>query len=444
MKRLILLSAIVLSSLGLNAQDYEGIYLYKKAALNTADSLSSSTVQYIKFTFLNQVWLRYADYNTGSTIFGNEVDKRFDIGLRRTRMQVFGEVFKNTFFYMQMGINNFSTTGSRKPGIFFHDALIEYKIKPEVLHLGAGLTGWNGLSRYSSPSIGSILTIDAPLFAQTTNDVSDQFLRKLSMYAKGTISKLNYRLIATSPMSIEQSGKSQPLSTTSYFADEVPSLQTAGYAFWQFLDKEKSTTPYTKGTYLGKKKVFNIGAGFQYQPDAMWHMNADNDTVRTAMNNVAMDVFLELPIDSAKKGTVTAFFSHYWLDFGPYYYRNIGAMNPANGNNDPTIINGGGTAAPVLGTGRIYYSQLAYLLPKSLTGERLQVQPYMSLTHANYDYLSEIFWMYDAGVNLYLDGHRNKVTFNYQSRPVFGTDSDFQNVVKERKGMYLIQLQISI
>ena len=414
--------------------DYKGVYLY-------GDGTSS---EYVKFTFLNQVWLRYADYNSGSTIFNDPVDKRFDIGLRRTRMQVFGEVYKNTFLYMQMGINNFSTTGGRKPGIFFHDALVEYKLAGEKLSIGSGLTGWNGLSRYSSPSIGSILTIDAPLFAQTTNDVSDQFLRKLSMYAKGTVNDLNYRLIATSPMSIEQSGKSTALSSVSSFSTGVPSLQTAGYIFWQFFDKETSTTPYTKGTYLGKKKIFNIGAGFQHQTNAMWHLNELSDTVKTDMKNFAFDAFIELPVDSAKKGVLTAFFSHYWFNFGPNYIRNIGAMNPANGNNDPSVVNGGGVASPILGTGRIYYSQLGYLLPKTITGDRLMVQPYAALTHANYDYLSEILWLYDAGLNLFLDGHNNKITFNYQSRPVFGTDASFENVVKERKGLFILQLQFGI
>lgn len=434
MKKLIgvvLFTSVLLSGY---SGDYKGLYLY-------GDNSSS---EYIKFTFLNQIWLRYADYNSGSTVFNDPVDKRFDIGLRRTRMQLFGEVYKNTFVYMQMGINNFSTTGGRKPGIFFHDAIVEYRLAGEKLSLGSGLTGWNGLSRYSAPSIGSILTLDAPLFAQTTNDVNDQFLRKLSMYAKGTISKLNYRLIATSPMSVEQSGKNTSISSVSNYATGVPSLQTSGYFFWQFLDKEKSTTPYSKGTYLGKKKIFNVGAGFQHQTDAMWHLNEFSDTVKTDLKNFAIDAFLELPIDSAKKGVVTAFFSHYWLDFGPNYTRNIGAMNPANGNSDPTIVNGGGVASPVLGTGRVYYSQLGYLLPENITGERYLVQPYAALTHANYDYLNEILWLYDAGINFFLDGHKNKVSFNYQSRPVFGTDENFSNVVKERKGLFILQLQLSI
>ena len=427
----VLLLMLIINSV--YSQKFKGVYLYNDTTTN----------QYVKFTFLNQVWLRYTDYNSGTTIFNESVDKGFDIGLRRTRMQVYGNVYENTFFYMQMGINNFSTTGTRKPGIFFHDAIVEHRIINSKLSIGAGLTGWNGLSRYSAPSIGSILSIDAPLFAQTTNDISDQFLRKLSVYAKGQISKLDYRLIATTPMAVQQSGKKFDLSSTSTFSTDAPKLQTAGYAFWQFFEKESNEMPYTKGTYLGTKKVFNIGAGYQYQPGAMWHKNTSGDTIKTPLKNICVDVFLDLPLDSARKDAITIYASHFWLDYGPNYIQNIGAMNPANGNSNPAVINGGGTGVPVLGTGRIYYSQLGYLLSEKLTG-KIRVQPYVAVTHANYNYLNEIMWMYDSGVNLLFNGHNNKVTFSYQNRPVFATNENFENVVKERKGMFLVQLQIGI
>ncbi|MFN3876037.1 MAG: porin, partial [Flavobacteriales bacterium] len=36
----------------------------------------------------------------------------------------------------------------------------------------------------------------------------------------------------------------------------------AGYLMWQFLEQESNVLPFTVGTYVGTKKVFNIGAGF--------------------------------------------------------------------------------------------------------------------------------------------------------------------------------------
>jgi hypothetical protein len=35
-------------------------------------------------------------------------------------------------------------------------------------------------------------------------------------------------------------------------------------------------------------------------------------------------------------------------------------MNPANGSNDPTILNGGGNAFPLAGTGNVLYLQAGY------------------------------------------------------------------------------------
>jgi hypothetical protein len=40
----------------------------------------------------------------------------------------------------------------------------------------------------------------------------------------------------------------------------------AGYVEYQFFDKEANFLPYKVGTYLGTKKMFNIGAGFYTAP----------------------------------------------------------------------------------------------------------------------------------------------------------------------------------
>ena len=90
--------------------------------------MSSDSSKYIKFTYLNQVWLR-ANQNNPGTIINEEVTSDFiDLGLRRTRMQLFGNVHKNVFVYLQLGQNNFSFNSPRKTGFFIHDALNEFKI----------------------------------------------------------------------------------------------------------------------------------------------------------------------------------------------------------------------------------------------------------------------------------------------------------------------------
>lgn len=178
-------------------------------------------------------------------------------------------------------MTNYNNISDRKAGFFVHDAYGEYAIDKTRFSMGMGLSGWSGLSRFASPAVGSQLGIDAPIYQQQTNDVTDQFLRKLSVFAKGKIGKLDYRVQMAQPMSVKKmAGYNPALSETSSFSALPAKMQYNGYFQYQFLDQESNQTPYLTGTYLGKKKVFNIGAGLIYQKDAMWHRNAANDTIK--------------------------------------------------------------------------------------------------------------------------------------------------------------------
>ncbi len=195
----VLVVAMACSNAGLHAQSKEIRYNFDQEGKT-----------YLRFTLLNQVWVRWNQNNPGSLIAGDPASTTFDIGLRRTRMQVYGQVSDRVFVYTQFGMNNFNALSARKTGAFFHDVTAEYQIDKRAFSLGAGLTGWGGMSRFSSPSVGTILGLDAPLFAQATNDVSDQFLRKLSIYAKGKLGKLDYRVAASNPMEISKASSPPP------------------------------------------------------------------------------------------------------------------------------------------------------------------------------------------------------------------------------------------
>ena len=49
-------------------------------------------------------------------------------------------------------------------------------------------------------------------------------------------------------------------------------------------------------SYLGKKRVFNIGTGFQYQKDAMNYRNSATEIARrySALQQLGVDVFYEV------------------------------------------------------------------------------------------------------------------------------------------------------
>jgi hypothetical protein len=106
--------------------------------------LNDDSTRYLQGTGLAQVWVRYNDNNPGSTIYGTPKKETFDVGLRRVRYQIMGQVTKKVFFYTQFGINSFNSLSARKPGLFLHDVTAEYKLYKNYFTVGAGLNGWNG------------------------------------------------------------------------------------------------------------------------------------------------------------------------------------------------------------------------------------------------------------------------------------------------------------
>ncbi|MFM7152661.1 MAG: hypothetical protein ACKOZV_00890 [Bacteroidota bacterium] len=398
--------------------------------------LSEDGSSYFKTTLLVQSWVRYQQYNPGTTIFGYPKESGADVGIRRFRMQTIGQLSDRIFVYAQFGENNFNNISDRKLGFFVHDAYGEYAVLKDKLSVGAGLSGWSGLSRFSSPSVGSILGVDAPLYLQSTNDVTDQFLRKLSVHAKGKIKRLDYRVALSQPMAIQKSAGYNPKpGPKATFSPRPPALETNLYAMYQFRDKESNLTPYTTGTYLGSKTVFNIGAGLVYQPRAMWYTGPQGDTLNHDMLQAAVDVYYDAPLND-RGGAVSFYGAFTFFNFGPEYLRNAGAMNPANGSNDPTILNGGGNAFPLAGTGNVLYLQAGYKL--SAKPGKIGVMPYASIQYANYKALEKPVSFFDAGLNWYMKGHTSKLTTAFQSRPVFSSDGAYLS----RKGAFIAQYQV--
>ncbi|MBD3629021.1 hypothetical protein [Cyclobacterium sp.] len=407
--------------------------------------LNEDGSHYVKATFLNQIWVRNTWNNPGTTVDGYLENQTFDIGLRRTRIQLFGKIADNIFFYTQFGNNNLTYLGERKQGLFFHDALGELEIIENKLSIGTGLTGWNGVSRYASPSIGSILSLDAPLYQQTTNDATDQFLRKYSLYFKGKLNRLDYRMAISKPMSVSRSTVQSELpEENALFAASPASLQWHGYYMYQFQDLESNLTPYNAGSYLGKKTVFNLGAGFLFQNDAMWFLNGPNEDLEYGnLSLFSIDVFYDQPLDRDKGTAITAYGAFQASDYGRNYVRNLGVMNPTNGTMGAGTFNGAGNNFPMMGTGNTFYGQIGYLMKRNLLGTWGTLQPFLTSQFSDFDGLDDPMLMYEYGFNWLIRGNQTKLSIHYQSRPVFMEENSgtFQT---DRKGMLVMQFQIAI
>ena len=454
----ILTSILILCSFPILAQvDTIGkptTFLKEKDAIKF--NLNEDGSHYFQATFLNQVWARYNESNPGTTVMGKPATETFDIGLRRTRIQLFGQITDKVFVYFQLGQNNFNSmyatnpSGNRKLAFFIHDAVCEYKLtKKNQLKLGGGLTIANGLSRFSQPSIASILTLDVPVFAQATVDQTDQFSRKLSIYARGQISKFDYRFSLSDPFPVNSNGAAPPaISSNSSFALLGHQKQYQAYLMYQFFEHEGHNTPYMTGTNLGKKKIFNIGGGFINQGKATWRKETNGDTTYTDMTLWSVESYLDMPLNKEKGTAISAYAGFFNLNYGENYLRYNGIMNPANGSIATNAVASPsfGNALPMFGTGKIIYAQIGILLPKKLLGENNgQLLPYISVQSGDYQKLNHRqMTVFDAGLNWLVNGHKAKVTLDYQIRPTYFQDANGVHRAGSNKGSLILQYQIFI
>jgi len=406
--------------------------------------LNESGSQYIKLNVWTQAWIRYNENNPGSLVNNQYAPQSFDIGLRRTRIQMSSQINEFAYLYVQVGVNNLAYNSPRKQAIFFHDVVGELKVVDRTLNIGTGLTGFSGLSRYTAPSSTSILSMDVPLYKKVNKDVNDQFGRNLSVYAKGKIEKIDYRLIASKPMSIDKGSVGQAsISSKTNYALGKESMKLHGYVNYQFRDQESNQNPYFAGTYLGSKNVFNVGVGFMSQKQAMWSQTALLDTSYYNMNLYNIDVFYEKPINASYKNAITFYGAVSYYDLGPKYYRNIAPMNPATGINPrKSSVNGAGNGAPIIGTGTNSYAQIAYLFKENLLGKFGTIQPYYTQQYSVLKAFDKPVSVIDLGLNWYLSKQNSKITFNYQNRPIFKEEIGQLPTIGTHKGSYTLQLQL--
>jgi hypothetical protein len=291
----VLVSSFVLTSF---AQDRDGVVLpdpekhtYKPLTLN----LNDKGTKYLRFLLWGQFWLRGQE-NAQNDFFVNA-------SVRRARILALAQVSPRFMFLIHFGLNNLNDAtmdplgiGALGPQLFLHDAWSEYLVVPEHLSVGIGLHYWNGISRLTNQSTLNFMTLDNYRRAWATLGLSDQFARHLGVYAKGMIGQFAYRIsvnsslinsLDTRPERLGVVSFGQTLYTGKYeFQDDARWLYQ-GYLEYQFLEKEPDKLPYKVGTYLGQKRVFNIGVGAFYHPNGSitYRQSESNpgDTVKAQM-----------------------------------------------------------------------------------------------------------------------------------------------------------------
>ena len=457
MKKIFFIAALLLLSLKSFSQGSTDYGAGLKFNLNEDGS------KFMRVIAWNQIWMRSSQMNPGTMIGGEATSTATDIGNRRLRFLAYAQVSKRYMILTHFGINNqtfinggaagSSGTGGygagKKPGLFFHDAWNEYAVvlpekdKKFSFTLGAGLHYYMGLSRLTMASTLNFLTIDAPVFNWPLIENSDQFARQVGLFAKGKYGKLEYRMSYNKPYATNLTPTNTSNASNAVAVDNSGNTKwsKAGYFEYQFLDQEANVLPFKVGSYLGTKKVFNIGAGFYTAPDAT--KTSVNSTInKHDIKLFSADVFLDMPIGKKEnKMAVTAYSVLYDYDFGPNYLRNVGIMNI--GSVDPNFtgsraIAGAGNAQPTMGSGNIWYTQAGVLLPCKEAKPKIRIQPFGAVTYKNFDALEQSSTQFDVGSNFFLDGHHAKITAQYSTRPVYTSLTNRSGSL----GDFIVQLQI--
>jgi len=225
-----------------------------QATIKVNDSIS------VRFGLLSQTWIDYSQNVRQDTSYAQNIFQR------RMRFIFSGQIGSKLSFFFQTDNPNLGRTGPgfvKAPGTGFilQDGYIE--IKPttsNIFMVDAGLQ-LIPLCRNCIASAASLLPIDYSTysFLQSGATVSSVG-RDVGFMAKGVFAdqKVEYRLGVFSGARLPVAPVAPAVQTGSN------SVRAAGHLMINFLEAEQPSY-VLPGTYLGRRKVFNIGGGFDAQ-----------------------------------------------------------------------------------------------------------------------------------------------------------------------------------
>ncbi|NHN25783.1 hypothetical protein FIA58_008865 [Flavobacterium jejuense] len=391
MKKILLITALFFSVLSFSqgSPDYEGGL---KVKINEDGS------KYFRIISWAQFW---AQHNSDRPLDANGNEQAdLNFSLRRARVLMYAQVSKDFLILTHFGLNslnadNMSPTGTRDASqLFFHDVWAQYSLGKDHA-IGGGLHYWNGISRLNNQSTLNIMTLDNQRQAWATLGLSDQFARHLGIYMKGSFGKFQYRVSVNEAETNNLQFEAIPVNNgpATYTGRRLLGSKEAGKVFsgyfdYAFLDAESNFLPYKVGSYVGTKKVFNIGAGFFMHPSGAVVADGTGNLSGQDVNIFAVDAFYDAPIGS-NGGAITAYALYQNTDYGKDF--RLGTTYE---------------------TGSLLHGHLGYVLPIKT---KTKIQPYLSFDSRQIDALDDDASQFGIGTNFYLSGHNSKLTLEYQS-----------------------------
>jgi hypothetical protein len=321
--------------------------------------------------------LYFQSRDTGSGADGDS--STTDIFFRRNRLMFFGKIDDTHSFYLafqQQGDRRiFETMVADSPVKDFDviDAYYSGDFAPQF-RVKAGLLK-DQLVREDLEGCFDPLSLDRSLFVYLP---LDRLNRDYGVVVWGNLanSKIQYRLAA--------------MKGNDNSDDPKSSLRYTGRVHLTLLDPEDGFT--YMGTYLGEKKVFTVGAGYQMESDAVYG-NVAAKTLTKDYKAYTYDVFFEYPVGG---GAVTASGGYLNLDFDDAYL---------GGDPDPRSIN-------LNGQKKGWYGKAGYLIPGKLGFGRVQIYgryEKWDFAELNNVFDQEIKW-YAGGLNYLIKGQNLRIT----------------------------------
>lgn len=354
--------------------------LLATSAAQAGPSISFGEQGTLQLDYALQAWTQHSSY-TSATHDGDD----YDFFLRRNRLSLHGQQSDLVGFHVTLEAANDSKAGEDDRPIYFRDAYLTLDYS-DALRFIAGRFK-NTFSRENLEACLDSLSLDRGDLSYTpfagTRDAGAAVWGNLADAA------FQYRFM----LADGREGRYVPKST--------PRLTARLH--WSPLDPEHEYGYL--GTYLGTRRVFTLGAAYDYQSGVAYADFADSSGLRD-YKAWTVDAFLEYPLDI---GTVTASAAYFDYDTG----------NAINDSPDEDL--------PFNTESKGYYVKAGYLLPARLGPGR--VQAYLRYDDAAYRLTGGALdrQLYAAGVNYFIGEQQFKLTLEHQrfdyANPVAGNDA---------------------
>ncbi|WP_299016651.1 hypothetical protein [uncultured Polaribacter sp.] len=384
-----------------------GLFLVSYQFLSAQGSPDYDGGLKIKFDDDGKKYLRLISWGQVQATYNNDAGpttSKTSFNLRRARILMFSQITDKFLILTHFGLNSLNSNTLHPLGkgdgaqLFFHDFWAQYNLNKDHT-IGAGLHYFNGISRLNNQSTLNMMTLDNNRQSWATLGLSDQFARHIGVFMKGKFGKLQYRVAINDAISNGLDTRPAVNGEAVYTGANILGTRDAGKTFagyfeYNFLDQESNFLPFKVGTYLGGKKIFNVGAGFFLHPNGSVKLESGNP-VGDDVSIFALDAFYDTPLGD-NGSALTAYATYQSNNYGENYLFSA------------------------YGTGTMLYSHVGYVFAGDKTKTRFQ--PYFSYGSNNYDATSNNRNILGLGINAYMSGHHSKLTLEYKNQS-FGTST---------------------